>query len=592
MSSARRYEPTWGVELHDGDKARFRIWAPGTEGLSLRLGGEDRAMDRADDGWFTLDASDVSAGTAYAFVLPDGLVVPDPASRAQEGDVHGPSVVCDPDSYQWQNAEWKGRPWEETVISEIHIGTFSPAGTFRSAIEKLPELVEAGITAVEVMPIAQFGGERGWGYDGVLLYAPHRAYGTPDDFKAFVDAAHGHGLMVFLDVIYNHFGPDGNYLPRLAPDFFHPERHTPWGAAIAYEKTPVRRFFIENVLYWLDEFRLDGLRFDAVDHIRDVESKPDILTEMALRVREVFPDRPIHLATEDNRNITSLHERGEDGSVPLHTAEWNDDFHNAAHVVASGETDGYYEDFADDPIGHVRRILAEGFAYQGEPSRHADGETRGVPSAHQPPQAFVDFLQNHDQIGNRAMGDRLITLSPEPRLRVLSAILLLSPHIPLLFMGEEWGETNPFFFFTDFHGQLADAVREGRRNEFSKFSSYAKETIPDPNDRDTFERSKIDWLHAESARGQEWRTWTKTLLALRQKHVVPALKQAGGHAGRMLDSGAEAIAVDWTLGKTVLRLRARFAKDAALPEADGKTVFEYGSGDDAYVRVSVSEGAA
>lgn len=570
--------PSWGARLLGGGRARFGVWAHGTEALFLRVGGEDHAMARAGDGWFTAEADGVGAGSAYAFVLPDGLAVPDPASRRQEGDVHGFSLVTDPESYRWRNAEWRGRAWEESVVYELHVGTFTPEGTFAAAGEKLAHLAELGVTMVELMPLAQFGGRRGWGYDGVLLYAPHGAYGTPDELKDFVDAAHGLRIGVVLDVVYNHFGPDGNYLPLLAPDFFHPERRTPWGGAIAYEKRPVRDFFIDNALYWLEEFRFDGLRLDAVDHIRD-PAEPDILVELARRVRAAFPGREIHLTTEDNRNVTSLHERGPAGEVPLYSGEWNDDLHNAAHVLASGETEAYYEDFADDPLRHVARVLAEGFAYQGEASRH-EGETpRGRPSGHLPPQAFVDFLQNHDQVGNRALGERLISLTDSDTLRVLSATLMLSPHIPLLFMGEEWGETNPYLFFTDFHGELADAVREGRRREFAKFAAYCgrrPDEIPDPNAVSTFERSRIDWGKCESDEGRAWLEWTRRLLALRQRHVVPALKEAKSHAGTLLKAAKGVIAVDWRMGGSLLQLRATFgAAHGDVPEVRGETVFRY-----------------
>lgn len=428
------------------------------------------------------------------------------------------------------------------------------------------------------MPVAQFSGERGWGYDGVLLYAPHRAYGTPDDMKAFIDAAHGHGLMVLLDVVYNHFGPDGNYLPALAPAFFHPERSTPWGAAIAYEKQPVRHFFIENALYWLEEFHLDGLRFDAIDQIRDTESETEILIEIARRIRSEFPGRHIHLTTEDSRNITALHERGDGKKVVHFTAEWNDDFHNAAHVVASGEVDGYYEDFAEDPWGKLGRALAEGFVYQGERSPHAGGSPRGKASAHLPPLAFIDFLQNHDQIGNRAFGERLFSLASPELLSGLYAILLLSPHVPLIFMGDEWGETRPFCFFTDFHGELAEKVREGRRAEFTKFAVFAdagkRDTIPDPNAVETFLASKIDWECANSATGKAWLSYVTALLDLRRRRIVPLLGAGTGHAGTLLRAADGVIAVDWTLGEALVQLRANLRdEEREVPPTSGEVVF-------------------
>ncbi len=565
----------WGPVWLDDGRVQFRVWAPGSEQLSLRLDGLDTLMQRDERGWFTLEQSSVAPGAAYSFVFPDGFAVPDPASRAQQGDVHGPSLLTNPTAYQWQNADWKGRPWEETVFYELHVGTFTDEGTFRAAIDKLPHLVELGITAIELLPVAQFGGNRGWGYDGVLLYAPHRAYGTPDDLKALVDAAHGHGLMVILDAVYNHFGPDGNYIPKLAPDFFHPERHTPWGGAIAYEKPDVRSYFLDNAIYWLDEFRIDGLRLDAVDQVQDPDSEIELLVELAQVIRERFPDRHIHTTTEDNRNITLLHERGPAGEIVLHSGEWNDDFHNAAHVVATDETDGYYEDFAEEPLQKLARTLAEGFAYQGEPAPHNDNKPRGLPSTHLPPTAFVDFLQNHDQVGNRALGERLVSLTDDKLLRVLVAVHLLSPHIPLLFMGEEWGETNPFFFFTDFHGELADAVRNGRRHEFAKFAAFRDEEkqkqIPDPNAADTFTRSKIDWSKAE---GSEWLSFYKTLLKLRQDRIVPLLAEAGGESGTIIGGDAGVLVVDWEFGTKRLSLRANLSGETAtVPPAIGAILF-------------------
>lgn len=518
-------------------------------------------MRRSSDGWFEL-VREAPAGSRYGFVLEDGMLVPDPAARAQAGDVHAPSLLAGSGTYQWLHDQWRGRPWEEAVITEIHIGTFTPGGTFRAAIERLDHLVATGITAIEIMPVAHFSGSRGWGYDGVLLYAPHPAYGTSEELKALIDEAHGRGLMVLLDVVYNHFGPDGNYLGMYAPEFFHPGRDTPWGAAIAYERGPVRRFFIENALYWIGEFHFDGLRLDAIDHVRDTESPIDILVDIAREVRAAHPERHVHLITEDNRNITRLHERGPGGTVPLYTAEWNDDMHNAAHVLATRETGGYYADFAEDTWRKYARALAEGFAFQGE--RSTSGERRGAPSGHLPPTAFVDFLQNHDQIGNRAFGERLIALArPQRMMRAFSAILLLSPHVPLMFMGDEWGETRPFAFFTDFRGELAESVREGRRREFQKFVSFDDPTkrarIPDPNAVATFEASRIDWSAPESKTGRRWLKFTRRLLALRHKEVVPLLRDAGGNAGHVLAAHEGTVAIRWRLSGADLYLRANLA---------------------------------
>ena len=568
------FAKSWGADYVAENVARFRLWATGQQRVTLRLNGNDLEMTPSGDGWFEREVSGVAPGTEYNFVLADGMVVPDPASRAQKADVNGPSLVIDPEQYRWQNTQWRGRPWEEAVVYEMHIGTFTPQGTFRAAIEKLPYLAELGITMLEVLPVSQFGGNRGWGYDGVLLYAPHSAYGTPDDFKAFIDAAHGHGLSVVLDIVLNHFGPEGNYLPLLAPDFFHKERHTPWGAGIAYDVDAARRYIAEAPLYWLQEYRLDGLRFDAIDQIED-SSEKHVLIEIAERIRADITDRPIHLTTEDCRNVTFLHPRNEDGSVPLFTGEWNDDFHNAIHVLATGETHAYYQDFADEPEKRVARVLAEGFAYQGEISPQS-GEARGVDSKNQPPVAFVDFIQNHDQVGNRAQGERLITLAGAARTRVLLATLLLSPHIPLLFMGEEYGETNPFLFFTDFHGDLAKAVREGRAKEFDGHAGHEGESVPDPNEESTFTRSKLDWHKPDEEEGEAWLALTRKLLALRQRYLVPLLATAGGQSGHVLATAPGFLAVSWRFPKGTLSLALNIGEQPqTLPEMPGETLFAW-----------------
>lgn len=563
-----RFETNWGALL-DGDVARFRLWAPSLDRLTLEI--DDRAVEMAPagEGWF--EARERAApGSRYLFVLPDGTRVPDPASRAQAEGVHGPSLVVDASAHPWRAASPR-RPWEEAVIYELHVGTFTPEGTFAAAAERMAYLAGIGVTCVEIMPVAHFDGERGWGYDGVLLYAPHPAYGTPDDMRRFVEAAHEAGLMVLLDVVYNHFGPEGNHISEYAPEFFTEDRHTPWGAGIDYTRDAVRAFCVDNALMWLEEYDLDGLRLDAIDHIHD-PSEPEILIELARRVREVRGDRPTWLTTEDNRNVTHLHERE---GRHLYDGEWNDDLHNTVHVLATHENEGYYGDFAKNPWDHYARALAEGFAYQGETGM--SGEPRGEPSAHLPPQAFVDFLQNHDQVGNRAMGERLTVLAPYPMLHALQTIHLLSPHVPLLFMGEEYGETRPFLFFTDFHGELADAVREGRRHEFQAFSGFVDEedllSIPDPNAEKTFAASKLDWGMTERDFGRAGLARVRRLLQLRHEHVVPRLAGTGGRSGRIAEADPGAVAIDWGLDGALWQMRANlssFPRD--LPQATGTLV--------------------
>ncbi|MCM7396002.1 malto-oligosyltrehalose trehalohydrolase [Enterobacter cloacae] len=569
----RTFQKQWGAEFISSDVVRFRVWAEGQQQLTLRLAERDLPMTAVGNGWFQIDVPGVTHGTEYQFVLQDGMAVPDPASRAQKGDVNGPSVVIDPGRYQPINPDWAGRPWEETVIYELHIGAFTPQGTFRAAIDKLPYLAELGITQLEVMPVSQFGGSRGWGYDGVLLYAPHSAYGTPEDFHAFIDAAHGLGLSVVLDIVLNHFGPEGNYLPLLSPAFFDAQRMTPWGNGIAYEREPVRHYILDAPLFWLTEYRLDGLRFDAIDQIKDTASK-HILQQIAETIHEALPDRHIHLTTEDSRNVIFLHPRDEKGATPLFTAEWNDDFHNAAHVFATGETHAYYQDFAFEPEKKFARALAEGFVYQGEVSLQT-GHSRGVECHTQPPTFFVDFIQNHDQTGNRAQGERLITLAGADKTRVQLAALLLSPHIPLLFMGEEYGETNPFLFFTDFHGDLAKAVREGRAKEFTGHSGHDGD-VPDPNDEQTFARSKLDWHNVTTAQGKSWLRFTRSLLVLRHRYLVPLLRPGGTVEGKIVKTAPGMVAVSWSFPTGTLSLALNIGnKPVDVPALAGETLFSW-----------------
>jgi malto-oligosyltrehalose trehalohydrolase len=580
VSGGFHFIKSWGAEPVEAGW-KFRIWAPSQSRMALRVAesGADLRMHEAGEGWFEIVTDAARPGQGYSFVLGDGTAVNDPAARAQMAGVNGPSRLVDPLGYEWQSGDWRGRPWEETVFYELHTGTFSPGGTFDDVRRRLDHLVETGITTVELLPVAHFGGNRGWGYDGVLIYAPHLAYGGPDGLKRLVDEAHRRGLMMFLDVVYNHFGPEGNFLQLYAPDFFHPEHHTPWGAAIAFEKQAVRDFFIENALYWLEEYRFDGLRLDAVDQIAHQSEEP-VLEEIAEAIRSRITDRHIHLTTEDDRNITSLHERDASGRAKLYSGEWNDDVHHAAHVIGTGEREGYYADYADDPAGDLAKALATGFVYQGEPSKFRDGARRGVPSEGLPPAAFVDFLQNHDQIGNRAFNERLTALAEPEMVEALTALLLLSPHIPLVFMGEEWGETRPFGFFTDFHGNLGDAVRKGRRKEFSKWPAFASEEnrqkIADPNAETTFQASKLDWDKLGRQLHRERFEFVKQLLDVRRREIVPLLSRIGGHAGSFERLGDRSFVVRWRIDDGgILSLAANFGDapvELASP-AEARAVF-------------------
>jgi maltooligosyltrehalose trehalohydrolase len=495
--------------------------------------------------------------------------VPDPASRFQPEDVSGPSEVVDPRSYEWQDLGWAGRPWEEAVIYEAHVGTATPEGTYAAFADKLPALRDLGITAVELLPLADFAGTRNWGYDGVLPYAPDSVYGRPDDLKRFIDRAHSLGIMVMIDVVYNHFGPAGNYLGQYASSFFTERHQTPWGAGLNFdgeEGRPVRDFFIHNALYWIEEFNVDGLRLDAVHAILD-DSEENILAEIGTRCRAAAPGRHIHLVLENEKNEARWLERDEAGKPLLHTAQWNDDVHHCWHVLLTGESEAYYQDFSDRPVERLLRCLTEGFGYQGDPSAHAGGKLRGEPSGHLPPSAFVAFLQNHDQIGNRAFGDRLSFLSDPDRLALARAGLLLSPQIPMLFMGEEWSASAPYQFFVDFAPDeaLSRAVREGRRREFQHFAAFsdpgASERIPDPTAEATFRNSILDWDETRRDPHAAVLADTRRLLALRREHVVPLTKTAfRGAQGRA--PGPRAVDVTWQFDGGTLRFVANFATEA------------------------------
>jgi maltooligosyltrehalose trehalohydrolase len=537
----------FGATYLGNDRARFRLWAPGQKKIDLELnGGTLFAMTAQADGWFEAEI-DCAPGDTYFYKLGSGQNVPDPASRQQADDVHGPSVVVDPAAFTWRQTGWRGRPWHETVLYELHAGTF---GGFAGLGAELGRLADLGVTAIELMPVADFSGRRNWGYDGVLPFAPDRAYGTPEELKTLIDAAHGRGLMVFLDVVYNHFGPEGNYLGLYAPQFFRDDLKTPWGSAIDFRKPPVRRFFVENALYWLQEYRFDGLRFDAVHAIAD----ETFLGEMATGIRTAIgPDRHVHLVLENDDNAAGHLRHGFD-------AQWNDDAHHVLHVLLTGEHDGYYSDYATDAAGKLARCLSSGFVYQGDPSPYRKGAKRGTPSGDLPPTAFILFLQNHDQIGNRPLGDRLTTLADPQALRAAVALLLLSPNIPLLFMGEEEMSRTPFQFFTDFTGDLAKAVRDGRRREFAGFKGFAGEDIPDPNAIATFDNSRF---HADP----QAEDFHRKLLQLRHTLIVPRL--AGARSIKATAIGPSAVTASWRMGDgavlTILVNLGRAPCDTALP---------------------------
>jgi maltooligosyltrehalose trehalohydrolase len=598
----------FGCALKPDGGARFRLWAPSSATVTLEL---QRRPDTREptrhtmqslDGWHEIDVPDAGEGASYRFVVKtrqaQDLAVPDPASRSNPQGVHGASMIVDPKSYAWQSSEWRGRSWPDAVLYELHIGTFTAQGTFAAARERLADLKLLGINALQIMPLAAFPGERNWGYDGVLQFAPAPCYGSPSDLKAFIDGAHALGMMVFLDVVYNHLGPEGNYLHAYCPEFFNPAHRTPWGAAINFDgdgSRTVRDFFVHNALYWIEEFRFDGLRLDAIHAMRD-RSHPDIVAEIAAAIR-AGPGllRQVHLILENNGNQARYLQRDAQAEPRIATAQWDDDIHHALHVLLSGEADGYYADYAAEPLKMLGRSLAEGFAYQGEHSTFRD-RPRGEPSAQLPPAAFVSFLQNHDMIGNRAFGDRIQAFADSRLIPAAYACLLLSPQVPMLFMGEEFAASAPFLFFCDFGPELAQSVSNGRRHEFKRFAAFTSEAavarIPDPNAESSFSASKLNWQERHAAPHRERLDFIRELLALRRRYLAPHLSSRM-HAGRFAIVN-DTLRLEWRLAdERTWCLMAHFGKDAvyaALPDT-GTTVFSLGSAAAAAPQARLEPGA-
>ena len=555
----RSHAMPFGASVLPNGGVRFRLWAPGARTVSIRLETKGTASElpmRADaDGWFELTTDAAVPGSRYAYVADGGSPVPDPASRFQPDDVHGPSEVVDPASFAWADAQWRGRPWHETVLYELHAGTFTPEGSYAGIAGKLDHLVDLGVTAIELMPLSESPGRHNWGYDGVYHFAPERQYGRPDDLKALVQAAHDRNLMVFVDVVYNHFGPEGNYLHQYAPQFFTDRHKTLWGEGIYFDgpgSRAVRDFFIHNALYWIEEFGIDGLRLDAVNAIRD-DSTTHILIELAETVRRSVPaDRHVHLVLENGANIARYLSRDAAGQPGWYTAQWNDDIHHVLHGLTTGESGGYYVDYRDHRPARLGRALAEGFVYQGDAAVYFDNRPRGEPSGHLPPPAVGSFLQNHDQIGNRAFGERIGALADPQALRAAIAVLLLAPAVPLLFMGEEWDAAQPFPFFCDFGPDLAEAVRQGRRQEFARFPEFADEAararIPDPIAPGTFSSGILDWAALATEPHRGWLAYYRRLLAIRHREIVSRLENLPGGAARYDVLADDVLRVSWALG--------------------------------------------
>ncbi|HET7340025.1 MAG TPA: malto-oligosyltrehalose trehalohydrolase [Methylomirabilota bacterium] len=512
-----------GASLQEGGTA-FRVWAPRCRSVEVIVEGrKPEALVRRDDGVFEATVGGVGAAMRYQYRLDGERYRPDPVSRFQPEGVHGPSVVVDPSRFPWTDQGFRGHALAALVFYELHVGTFTAAGTFEAVIPHLPHLVDLGITALELMPVAEFPGSRNWGYDGTHLYAPQSTYGGPRGLRRLVDAAHAHNLSVFLDVVYNHLGPEGNYLAEFGP-YFTDRYRTPWGSAINFDGPDaegVRRHFVDNARYWVREFHVDGLRLDAIHSIFD-KSPVHVLTELAEAAREegALLERPVHVAAESHDNDRKIVLPAAGGGLGL-DAVWSDDVHHAIHARLTGEARGYYCDFAGGR--GLARALAEGFAYQGERSEHF-GRPRGTPSKDLGGEHFVIALQNHDQVGNRAVGDRLSTIVPFAAAKAAAALLFAAPALPLLFMGEEYGETSPFQYFTShLDPALVEAVRKGRAEEFKAFGWEG--TIPDPSEPATFLRSRLNHPLAAAPRHRELREYYRRWLELRREH--PALGALG-----------------------------------------------------------------
>jgi maltooligosyltrehalose trehalohydrolase len=573
VSTQRVNEMKFGTQI-TASGTRFRLWAPRSESVELLLGDTKTSlpMSRQPRGWFECHATEASPGALYRFRLADGTEVPDPASRFQPQGVMGPSEVIDPRLFAWTDVGWVGRPWEQAVIYELHIGAFTPEGSFRAAAERLDYLVALGVTAIELMPVNAFPGRWNWGYDGVLPFAPDASYGRPEELKALIDAAHARGLMVLLDVVYNHFGPKGNFLPQYAPVLT--EAHTtPWGAAMNFDgpgSEMVRDFILANARYWLTEYHFDGLRLDAVHEIKD-DGFNHLLHDLALQIRSSTDGRHTHLIVENEDNNPDWLGRTADLRAGLYDAQWNDDVHHLIDVKLYGDQSNYRADYLERG-DWLPRALATGFGFQGEGVPTKNGAPKGGPSADLPPVAFISFIQNHDQIGNRLFGERIGELANPAKARVAAAIYLLSAQVPLLFMGEEWGSRTPFLFFSDVDPAFAEDIRKSRKENFGPFvlPEKADLPIPDPMAAASFTGSKLDWGELERDEHVRWLELYRELIALRRREIVPLLTGVGPRSGTfdLLNGGA--FRVRWQLADgNVLTLLANLGdipvRDIPLP---------------------------
>ncbi|WP_354002088.1 malto-oligosyltrehalose trehalohydrolase [Pseudotabrizicola sediminis] len=560
--------------------SRFALWGPKCRSVGLKLQRRKVIpMQRDDAGWHRVDVPGVGAGARYKNVIGCGKQIADPASRFQPAGVEGFSEVIAPELFRGRAPRWSGRPWEETILYQLHIGTFTPDGTWAAAMDRLDYLARLGFTAIELMPAAQSHGAFNWGYDGALWFAPYAPYGRPEDMKAFIDCSQALGLMVILDVVYNHFGAVGNALPELCPTFNHASGNA-WGKAINLDGkglADVRAFIIENALYWLTEFNLDGLRLDAV-HVLVDDSNTHLLEILAARVRAAFPFRHVHLILEKKQNEEGWLRRDTRLNPVHYTAQWNDDPHHVLHAAVTGEVTGYYADYqtgtsASEDMG---RALAERFVFQGQ--RMADGSPRGEESAGLPPTAFVINMQNHDQIGDRVHGDRIHRFAPPDAVTAFAATYLLCPQIRMLFMGEEFAAPTPFPFFADMPKTMHADMRKGRvaqlrdtPEEDDPEKPDADET-DDPTDRKTFDLAKLDWSESEAGRGFETLNTYRALLDLRRREIVPRLAGISGFDACYARLGQDAVLVIWRMGDgATLRLYLNLSQTSqtGVPPIEG-----------------------
>lgn len=518
----------------EGNGTHFRVWAPLKQSVEVvveKPGGFTFPLTKAGDGTYRGFSTNVQPGDRYRYRLDGHGPFPDPASRFQPEGVHGPSEVVDPNQFSWSDTNWHGASREGLVIYELHVGTFTPAGTFAGVIERLPQLVELGVNAIELLPLADFPGQRNWGYDGVSLYAPPRCYGRPDDLCRLVDACHRHGLAIFLDVVYNHLGPDGNYLGAFCDYYFSRGVKNDWGMGLNFDgphSEHVRRFFIENALHWIHDYHFDGLRLDATHVIQDNSPRP-ILAEMADTVRASLPERQVLLIAEDHRNLAAMYHSSKAGGWGL-DGVWADDFHHQLQRFLAGDHEAYYRDFTGS-MPDLAKTIRQGWFFTGQHSVHSN-KNRGTDPRALSPATFVVFLQNHDQVGNRALGERLHHYVDHAVYRAASALLLGSPLTPLLYMGQEWAARSPFLFFTDHNPRLGKMVTEGRRREFKQFSAFsdpqARERIPDPQALATFHASRLDWAERDQEPHASMLRVYRTLLRLRRSEAALRYQERDG----------------------------------------------------------------